>query len=176
MRSIALIDGQYLYNQMRQLGVSSINLAALIGRLGVSRGIYYTQDIPAAKEKHRKFIEAISVLPRVRVVLGHVKREVYDCPHCGHAIEKYVQKEVDVAIAVDAMWYAHGGVSKIVLVSGDTDFIPLLRALSRLPVQVVLVASSPPQSLLAEADEFLNLDALVKEVANGKALSEVQEA
>ena len=68
------------------------------------------------------------------------------------------QKRVDMKIGLDVAWLASKGiVEKIVLVTGDSDFVPAMKFARREGIQVVLVTMEHQQvkrDLLVHADEL----------------------
>lgn len=78
----------------------------------------------------------------------------------------FTQKEVDIKIGLDVAWLSSKRiVDKIILITGDTDFIPAMKFARREGVQVVIanILTSPTQNnylkseLLEHADEVRNL-------------------
>jgi uncharacterized LabA/DUF88 family protein len=72
----------------------------------------------------------------------------------------FKQKRVDIKIGLDIAWLASKRiVDKIVLVTGDTDFIPAMKFARREGVQVVLVTlgEKPKHEMAEHADEVINL-------------------
>lgn len=154
-----LIDGQYLYEVQQMLGYEHIDLRVFVDTLVGShphKAWYFTNDMPseAAAERHERFLNAIRE-KGLKVVKGSVIRIDRKCPHCGQVLTDYQQKEVDVAMAIAAI-RACKFANKIILVTGDGDFAPLLRALEH-RVLTVLVAHQPSSYLRQHADQFIEL-------------------
>ena len=73
----------------------------------------------------------------------------------------YKNKSVDLNIAIDALRHAYSrSVDRIVILSGDGDFVPLIEEVMRQGVQVVSGGFSNGLSpnLSRVADEFIDLD------------------
>ena len=67
------------------------------------------------------------------------------------------QKRVDIKIGLDIAWLASKGiVDRIILVTGDSDFIPAMKFARREGVQIILVSLSQPTKvdLKIHADEL----------------------
>ncbi|HWZ60546.1 MAG TPA: NYN domain-containing protein [Gemmatimonadaceae bacterium] len=98
---------------------------------------------PDVVRRHQVFLRALKG-SGVIVELAHFKRRDRTCGACGARIKIYEEKETDVAIAVTLVELATGGACEtIVLVSGDTDLAPALRAARRLAPAVRLCAVFP---------------------------------
>lgn len=90
-----------------------------------------------------------------------------------------VKGNMDVELAVTAMEMVRSGnVTDLVLVSGNGDFVPLVRAVKRMGVRVIVVStikSEPPMvadELRREADYFLDLDTMRVAIARKGARPE----
>ncbi|HLL40010.1 MAG TPA: NYN domain-containing protein, partial [Rubrobacteraceae bacterium] len=68
------------------------------------------------------------------------------------------QKQVDIKIGLDVAWLASKGiVERIVLVTGDSDFIPAMKFARREGIQIILITMGHrqvKQELLVHADEI----------------------
>ena len=82
------------------------------------------------RRKKREYFEALQLCERVKVELGYVAPKPGRCPSCGETFTIPVQKQVDVKIAVRIMSLAWERiVEKIVLLCGDGDILPAVRAI-----------------------------------------------
>jgi NYN domain-containing protein len=67
------------------------------------------------------------------VELSRFKEKTIRCPHCGKAIVRHEEKETDVAIAAKLIEiFADDECDTAVLVTGDTDAAPAVRAVRRM--------------------------------------------
>lgn len=150
-RVVILIDVQNMYYSARNLYGAKVNFkeilkAALSGRKLI-RAIAY--GIRTEWEEEKPFFEA---LKRMGIEVRMKDLQIFP-----GGLKK---GDWDVGIAVDSIKFSRY-VDVIVLVSGDGDFIPLLRYLKNAtPVRVEVVAFSHTcSSKLRElADDFIDLD------------------
>lgn len=96
----------------------------------------------------------------------------------GHIFPHVFKKEakemrsrlVDISITIDMLHYASSQIlDAVYLVSGDGDFIPLIKEVMRKGVRVYLMALSSGLNpkLSISVDEFINIDSqLLKEIKN----------
>jgi len=83
---------------------------------------------PAKVVRHKIFLRA-NESAGVKVVLGEFKRKEKRCTRCREKYLGYEQKQTDVNIAVQLFQYAYlDRYDRAVLLSGDTDLIPAIRA------------------------------------------------
>ena len=69
----------------------------------------------------------------VQVRLGQFKARSMVCPHCGRRFVGWEEKETDVAIGARLLEYVcRAECDTAVLVTGDTDLVPAMRAARRL--------------------------------------------
>jgi len=115
------------------------------------------QDLERRQTKQH-YLDSLRMLHRIEVRLGEVQRLEVQCSKGQNHIT-YVQKLVDVLLSVDIVRLAWGGfVDKIVLVSGDRDFLPAVNTAKEAGVIVKLVYATPPHAyvhtnLLMACDE-----------------------
>ena len=80
----------------------------------------------------------------VHVRLGHFKAKSQACPLCGGAFVAWEEKETDVAIGAGLLEIVCRDLcDTVVLVTGDTDLVPAIRAARRLDPTKDLVALQP---------------------------------
>jgi uncharacterized LabA/DUF88 family protein len=115
------------------------------------------QDLQRRQTKQH-YLDSLRMLHRVEVRLGEVQRLEVKCIK-GQNHVNFIQKLVDVLLSVDIVRLAWGGfVDKIVLVSGDRDFLPAVNTAKEAGVIVKLVYATPPHAyvhtnLLMACDE-----------------------
>ncbi|MCU0850294.1 MAG: NYN domain-containing protein [Candidatus Thermoplasmatota archaeon] len=99
----------------------------------------------------------------MEVRLGELQRIEMKCEGGKHHVS-FNQKLVDVLLSVDIVRLAWGGfVDKIILVSGDRDFLPAVNTAKEAGVIVKLIYANPPYAyvhtnLLLACDERQILD------------------
>ena len=92
------------------------------------------------RRRKRKYLEAIQQYERVKVEQGYVAPKPGRCPRCGETFTVPVQKQVDVKISVRLMSLAWmRATEKIVLLCGDSDVLPAVRAIEPTGIIVRLV-------------------------------------
>ena len=159
-RLAVFVDGGYVAGlcnkQFRQLRVRP-DIEELSGRVrqvvadatpepvDVFRSYYYTcppyqHDPPAADDRnrtagHRRFVEALTHLPRFQVREGHLRLD--SLGEDGRPV--FTQKQVDLLLGLDAAQMAGRQiVTHIALIAGDGDFVPVIDVLKREGVSVWL--------------------------------------
>ena len=157
-----ILDGFNLYHSIRQaeedtgasarwLDIRSLceDYVYLFGRDAVFERAFYFSALahhleatsPDVTQRHRAYIECLKS-SGVEVVLNRFKRKSVRCPTCGQRHNRYEEKETDVALAVKLLeMLALDECDTVVLVTGDTDLAPPVRAAERLyPQKRVLFA------------------------------------
>lgn len=136
-RVAIFIDGAYLDYLLKGFGEPNLDFAALARQLAgdsdILRTYYYHcpvyQGNPPTDEEskryaaQRQFFEHLERLPRFQVRLGRLERRVR-----GRARQPaFEQKRVDILLGVDMVLLAvKQAIQEVVLVAGDSDFIPAL--------------------------------------------------
>jgi len=173
-RAAVFVDGAYLTKILDvDFGKPKIDLARfseiLCGDYERLRTYYYNcmpyQSSPPTDEERRrfasmdKFVYTLRKLPRFEVKLGRL----------GCVGGEFVQKRVDIALAVDLVRLSCGRmIGKAVIVTGDSDFVPAIEAAKEAGVLVVLYysPSSIHDELLSAVDESVVIDqSLISQVA-----------
>lgn len=153
MRTTFLVDGFNLYHsiiiaekqtqtKLRWLNVHSLCKSYLpnINKNSQIEEIYYFSAYARHRvskdantiNRHQAYIKALKST-NVIVQLGHFKLKTNNCPNCQNVITKYEEKETDVAIAVKMMEFFHlKKADHIVLVTGDTDLVPVVKTVNAL--------------------------------------------
>ena len=149
-----LVDGFNLYHSLRQVGAGAApagarwpDLRALcdsylpaIGRDDRLVRVSYFSALahfreaghPGSLKRQAAYLAALRATG-VAVHLGRFKRRRLRCPHCASPWDRQEEKETDVAIAVTLLEDFAGDVyDTAVLVTGDTDLAPSVRAARRL--------------------------------------------
>ncbi len=77
----------------------------------------------------KQYLEAIQYHDRVTVECGYVRAKIGKCPKCQTSFASHVQKTVDVKMPVRLAALAWERiVGEIILVCGDADLVPAVRA------------------------------------------------
>ena len=175
-RAAVFIDGAYLTKILDvDFGKPKIDLAKfsdlLCGDYERLRTYYYNcmpyQSCPPTEEERRrfaamdKFVYTLRKLPRFEVKLGRL----------GCVGGEFIQKRVDIALAVDLVRLSYGRlIGKAVVVTGDSDFVPAVEAAKDAGVLAILYysPSSIHDELLSAVDESAIIDqSLISSVVRG---------
>ncbi len=175
-RAAVFIDGAYLTKILDvDFGKPKIDLAKfsdlLCGDYERLRTYYYNcmpyQSCPPTEEERRrfaamdKFVYTLRKLPRFEVKLGRL----------GCVGGEFIQKRVDIALAVDLVRLSYGRlIGKAVVVTGDSDFVPAVEAAKDAGVLAILYysPSSIHDELLSAVDESAIIDqSLISRVVRG---------
>lgn len=152
-RAAVLIDGGYYDRLKTVLGRPDIDIVRFSNMLcgDVPRlRTYYFDALPWVgsppdqrdldrQRKKQSYLDTIKLQDCMELRLGHLQRlriecpvcraPIVNCPHCNATMVKFQQKLVDVKLSVDMVRLAWSGQARlIVLVSGDSDFVPAIQA------------------------------------------------
>lgn len=157
MRTSFLVDGFNVYHSLREAsrelgfvdgrGTKWLNLHSLLhaqlhvfGRSAVLSMIYYFTAFanqrraidPQVTARHERYIECLKDTG-VEPVISRFKKKSVHCSACRRQTTHYEEKETDVAIAVKLLeLMVNDHCDRVVLVTGDTDLAPAVRAARRL--------------------------------------------
>ena len=143
MRGLWLIDGSYIYKDMRkfqrantQYNNKGVDYKKLKDKLKEVYDIetldsWYFNSTPdpatdAQNAYHRWLKTAEPQGPNIRVKLYGLKDKSYHCRNCGNDFTVKVQKGVDVGIATTAL-RLYERYDAIILSAGDGDFVDFIR-------------------------------------------------
>ncbi|MCC7142260.1 MAG: NYN domain-containing protein [Candidatus Eisenbacteria bacterium] len=155
-RTSFLVDGFNLYHSLRDasralggVGTKWLDLRSLcdsylyqIGGSAQTVGVFYFSALarhleatnPGITARHVDYLSALRSRG-VTVELAHFKEKRQRCPHptCRLEIKRHEEKETDVAIALkllELLWLDQ--CDSVVLLTGDSDLAPAIRAARRL--------------------------------------------
>ena len=171
-----LVDGFNLYFSVRHaeealrsfhlrwLDVSGLlsSFLYLFGREAILEEVHFFTAIPgflletdpAAVHGFRAHLQALAEAG-VHLHIADFKRKSLSCPHCGRGIERFEEKETDVALGVKAIELLHlNACDTLVIVSGDTDFAPAMRTAKRLFPEVQVCVAFPHARFNAELQQI----------------------
>jgi uncharacterized LabA/DUF88 family protein len=94
-----------------------------------------TDEEKRRKQGYDKFIQKISKNKEIMIREGRCQK-IFD----EKGDPKFVQKGVDTLITMDLseLWFEHKNIKKIILVSSDTDFCPIIRRIKEKGIEVIL--------------------------------------
>ena len=170
-RSVIYVDGfNFYYGLLRSpqfSGCKWLDLGRLFSRIrqadDIQRIKYFTGYWPdSSGKRHAVYTKALSVDPKIQVVLGNFKAKTLKCrvPECSFAgnrtYRSHEEKQTDVNIALHMLDDAYQGVCDImVLVTADSDLVPAIDLVkSRVPRMEVVVYIPGPHSRYQTAVEL----------------------
>ncbi|MDR0869098.1 MAG: NYN domain-containing protein [Planctomycetota bacterium] len=119
----------------------------------VEKMVYFTAIAdwqPETAARHRVFIAACQT-NGIEVVFGKFKGKTWRCEKCGQNNQRHEEKATDVNIALTAYRLARQmETGKIILVTGDTDFVPVVKAIQRDFSSINVGVIFPPQRVSKE--------------------------
>ena len=155
-RVIAYIDGFNLYFGLREKGWRRfywLNVQLLVQNLlkfnqELVMTKYFTSRIIGSPDKEKRqstFIEALETLPNLEIFYGKYQLNPRECLHCGFKNQVPNEKMTDVNIAVEMLSDAvKGKFDTALLLSADSDLVPLIRAIKNTFTQKRIVVAFPP--------------------------------
>lgn len=176
-KAAVLIDGGYFEKVRLSLNKPEIDIIKFCNNICDPcerfRTYYYDAlpwvgEPPDEKDLKRRqikqqFLDSLNLLHRIDVRLGEVQRKEIKCISGPNHIE-FIQKLVDVLLSVDMVWLSWSDfVDKIILVSGDRDFLPAVETAREAGIIIKLVYANPPYAyvhtnLLMACDERQIID------------------
>jgi uncharacterized LabA/DUF88 family protein len=157
-RAIAYVDGFNVYHGLRQLTGRRylwLDLQDLCERLigdggQLLRIRYFTarvrNDLPSEQRQDRYLQALAAYRPTVEITEGRFQKQTRQCRSCAAQWITYVEKESDVNIAISLVEdAAHDRFDTALLISGDSDLSPAIRAAKRLRPGTQIVAAFPPR-------------------------------
>jgi len=164
------IDGSNFYHGVRSsFGKLKVDferfLRHLQGGRKIVRAYYYITSIPESKNKEesrkqRSFFSYLSNVPYLEIKYGRLEERFSQCNLCNQKSKHWVEKGVDVFLAVDMvrMAYQHS-YDTAILVSGDGDFSVAVKTVKDTGKHVELAYFNPgwARQLNKECDKFVKI-------------------
>ena len=120
---------------------------------------YFTSRIrgnPQKEARQSLFLDAISVLPNIKLYFGTFQPDPKRCANCGHVAYHPQEKKTDVNIATQILNDAiHNNFDTAILVSADSDQVPTVQMTRQVFKKKVIVAF-PPKRISAELQSVAN--------------------
>jgi uncharacterized LabA/DUF88 family protein len=161
-RVVVFVDGSNFYRCLKQSqGTHRVDYLKLCKKLAGQRKlirIYYynavvrREDGEERYQEQQRFLEMLRKVPYLELRLGRLEKR-------GDAV---VQKGIDVQIATDMLRFAYGNAYDTgILISGDADFVPAVKAVKDLGkhVENAFVKRGQSRELRQTCDRFILLDA-----------------
>ena len=155
-RSIIYIDGfNFYYGAVRGSRYKWLDLEACFRRLrpgdDIRRIYYFTALVDGDKRaRQQTYLRALATLPNVEVILGKFKLKQVRCRVAGcsyggdRTFETPEEKRTDVNIALQLIDDAHHDrAERFVLISGDSDLVPVLERVKLLRPEKELIVYVP---------------------------------
>ncbi len=139
-RVIVYVDGFNIYFGMLEAGYDYckwLNLKELVLSLlkpnqEVAELKYFTSRVsnnPDKQKRQSSYIEALES-QGIRIYYGHYQKDLVECKRCGNIWPNYNEKMTDVNIATQMLVDAYQDkYDMAMLVSGDSDLVPPIRAI-----------------------------------------------
>ncbi len=172
-RVIAYIDGFNLYFGLREKGWRRfywLNVQLLVQNLikfnqELSMTKYFTARVIGSSDKEKRqstFLEALETLPNLEIFYGKYQLNPRECPHCGFKDRVPNEKMTDVNIAVEMFSdAAKNKFDTALLLSADSDLVPLVMSIKNTFAQKRVVVAFPPKrssiELIGVAHAYLHI-------------------
>lgn len=155
-RVIVYVDGFNLYFGMKDAGFENckwLNLHLLASNLMKSNQElievkYFTSRVgnnPDKQKRQATYIEALETTT-VNVLYGHYQSSSIECKRCGNNWPTYNEKMTDVNIATQMLIDAYQDrFDMAMLISGDSDLVPPIKAIHTLFKQKRVFVAFPPK-------------------------------
>lgn len=155
-RVIVYVDGFNLYFGLMEAGFDNLkwlDLKRLVENLLTDSQTlvevkYFTSRVSNNSEKQKRqttYIEALETTG-VKVYYGNYQRDSTECKRCGNVWASYNEKMTDVNIATQMLIDAYADrYDMAMLVSGDSDLVPPIKAVHELFGKKRVFAAFPPK-------------------------------
>jgi uncharacterized LabA/DUF88 family protein len=157
-RTIAYVDGFNLYHGVRELTGRKylwLDLEALCGPLlggdaELLKIRYFTARVrsnPPSEQRQDTYLQTfVAYRPAVEITEGRFQKQTRRCRSCAAQWTMYEEKESDVNIAISLVEDSVlDRFDTALLISGDSDLGPAVKAAKRLRPQTHIVAVFPPR-------------------------------
>lgn len=157
------VDGFNLYNGIhdwsgrRLLWLDLVTLAQSFRPDQRLVGVrYFTASVlnnPGAQSRQAHYIDALTSRHphQIEVVKGRYQVKPMKCLSCGDTWTSYEEKETDVNLATRIVTDAFAGnCDTILIVTGDSDVAPAVRAAHRANAKLYIAAAFPPKRYSSE--------------------------
>jgi hypothetical protein len=171
VRVIAYVDGFNLYFGLREAGYRRyywLNIRLLAEKLlmfnqELTFTKYFTAritDDPTKEKRQTIYIEALETLRDsndFEIYYGHYRKDPYKCPRCKCVYDVPHEKMTDVNIATQMLIDAFNNkFEKALLVSADSDLVPLIEAVREKYPEKSVVVAFPPERYSADLEKVAN--------------------
>jgi len=152
---ITYIDGFNLYNGLcdkgwrRYLWLDLLEFSKNLLQFNqeLVRVKYFTADMthnPSKYERQSIYLDALKTLEFVEIIKGTFLLVPFECPLCNKTYHKHKEKMTDVNIAIEMLLDAKKNhFDTAILVSGDSDLVPIVKYLVQKLGKRVVIALPP---------------------------------
>ncbi len=170
-RVAIFIDGNNFYHSLKRANISDISFEDLIKEIvkeGVLANVFYyiaPLDIEHNEEKywkHQKFLDKLRAIPKFNVVLCTLRKYKKEDGSISFEV-----KGDDIHLANDLLVGAYENLyDTAILVSGDEDFIPIVKTAQRLnkKIENLYFSSSSSKKLRKTCDSSINFKNIMDKV------------
>ncbi len=110
---------------------------------------YFTARIKSPQDKAKRqsnYLDALELRGNIQIIPGDYKEEKFNCSGCGRINFIQKEKQTDVGIAVELMMDAYrDNFDVAILISGDSDLIPAIKAVKEIDNKKQIIACFPPK-------------------------------
>lgn len=164
-RVIVYVDGFNLYYGMKAeysrrylwLDLAGLATAMLKPHQELAVVRYFTarpRNDPQGGARQADYTDALTARG-VDVHFGRYQKKTLRCGRCHKGYRSYEEKETDVAIAANVVRdAARGSMDTAMLISGDSDLLPALRAAKDMNPTMAIVVAFPPKRTSNELKDF----------------------
>lgn len=155
-RVVVYVDGFNIYFGMMQAGFKHckwLDLSSLVSSLlkpnqELIAIKYFTSRVsnnPDKQKRQTSYIEALEAVG-VQIFYGHYQKDTIECNRCNHIWPSYNEKMTDVNIATHMIIDAYkDNYDMAMLISGDSDLVPPIRAIHDNFTQKRIFVAFPPK-------------------------------
>ena len=155
-RVIVYVDGFNIYfgiieagfNNCKWLNFKLLAQNLLKGNQELIEVKYFTSRISNNPDKQKRQTTLIEALESVgiKIYYGHYQRDTIECNRCGHIWPGYNEKMTDVNIATQMIMDAYQDkYDTAMLISGDSDLVPPIKAIHENYNQKRVFVAFPPK-------------------------------
>lgn len=128
---------------------------------------YYFSAVPdkhkSKERRQKKFFDVNSLNPRFKLIKGYHRDKSKTCNKCNYKIAMSEEKQTDVNIALTMLKNAVKNNCELsILVSGDTDMIPIIESIKEIDPQHMIMLFFPPKrkthQMIQYVDGWRSLD------------------
>lgn len=110
---------------------------------------YFTARVSEPLEKRKRqeaFLDALSLNKQIQIIEGNYKESDFNCNNCSFVNYFQKEKQTDVSIAVELIMDAHRDIFDVaILISGDSDLVPAIKAVSEINSKKQITPCFPPK-------------------------------